>query len=280
MPVRRSNLFIGLAILGAGLVVAAYIYLYAAQPLPEPWNANIQALLISLAAIGSAVMATLNARHFLQADRGPRRVWDNLAIALWLWAIAETIIFVYYVLEVEPPLVSIADAFWMVGYVFFAAALIHQYHLVYQTSRRREVGIALGVTGGILAGSVIITVLIQLFAPSEKTWLDTLVAVLYPFLDLAVGLGALWLVYAFGGSLWSRPWIGLFVFALADALYAWLEVTGLYESFVATSNPLNVVADVIYLAAYLVVAIACFSTLLLLQYGLPSAAAPEAEPAQ
>ena len=129
--------------------------------------------------------------------------------------------------------------------------------------------------GGILALSLVTTVLIQRFTPSNTTWFETLVTVLYPFMDLALGIAALRLVYAFGGRLWSRPWMGLFVFALADTLYAWLEITGIYDAFVATGNPLSLVADAVYLAAYLVVAIACFSTMLLLHYGLPPMAAPK-----
>jgi hypothetical protein len=275
MPVRHSSRYLWLAIAGAGLAIVAYIYLYEVQPLPGPWNDNFAALLISLAAICGAVVVTFTWRRFPPADRGPRQVWGNFALALWLWAAAETVVFGYYLLGLELPSLSVADILWLVGYVFFASALIHQYHLVYRTTRRREVGITLGVVGGLLVVGVVITVLFQQFAPSDKTWLETLVTVLYPLLDLAVGLAALWLVYAFGAGLLGRPWLGLFVFALADALYAWLEVTGIYQGFVATANPLSLATDVMYLAAYLVIAIACGLNLQLLRSGPPSAAAPE-----
>jgi hypothetical protein len=275
MPVRHSNRNMWLALLGAGLIIAVYIYLYVGQPLPEPWNTNLGNLLVSLAAIGSALAATLNWRRFSSADPGPRGVWGNMAVALWLWAVGETIFFINYLVETEPPFLTAADIFWMVGYVFFAGALIHQYHLVYRSTRLKEALITLGVVGGCLVLSIAITVTLKQLALSEKTWLETLVSVLYPILDLAVGLAALRLVFAFGGGLWSRPWIGLFVFALADSLYAWLEATGLYAAFSAAGNPMSLVADVTYLAAYLVVAIACYSQLLLLQNAAPPLSAPE-----
>jgi hypothetical protein len=275
MPGRHSNRYLWLAIAGAGLVIAAYIYLYVGQPLEEPWNTNLGTLLISLAAISSAVAAALNWRRFSPADRGPRGVWGYLALGLWLWAIGETVYAGYFFLGTEVPLLSAADIFWMLGYIGFAGALIHQYRVVYRPARRQEVGITLGVVGGIFVVSLIITALIQQSASTKESWLATLVTVLYPLLDLAVGLAALWLVYAFGGGLWSRPWLGLFVFALADSFYAWLELTGIYEASVVAGNPLSLVADVMYIAAYLVVAVACVSHLLLLQFGPPPAAAPD-----
>jgi hypothetical protein len=257
------------------LAVAAFIYLYEGQPLAEPWNTHLVNLIVSLAAISSAVAATLNWRRFPPADRGPRVVWANMALALWLWAAGETIYFIYILVGAEPPLLSIADIPWMIGYVFFASALIHQYRLVYRSSRAQETYITLGVTGGILIIGIALTAVLMQLAVSEQTWLETLVSVLYPLLDLAVGLAALWLIRAFGGGLWGRPWVGLFIFALADSLYAWLQVTGLYDAFVSTGNPLSLVADTVYLIAYLVMAIACLSLWLLLQYGPPPTAAPE-----
>ena len=77
--------------------------------------------------------------------------------------------------------------------------------------------------------------------------------------------------------MWSRSWLGLFVFTVADTAYAVLVLTGVYDAFVDTGNPLGLVADAVYIAAYLVVTVACVSQWLLLRYGLPRAAAPKAE---
>jgi hypothetical protein len=275
MPVRRSTLYLWLVCLAAAVTVAAYIYFYVGQPLSGQWNDVMEALLICLAAISSAVAATFTWRHFPAADRGPRNVWGNFALAFWFWAGAEAIILGYLLLGIEPPLLTAADVLWMAGYIFFGGALIHQYHLVYRSSRTQETAVALGVAAAVFVVSLAVTALVIALIPSEKTWLEMFVSILYPFLDLAVGLAALRLVYVFGGRLWSRPWFGLFVFALADGFYAWLVVAGIYDYFVATGNPLSLAADVLYLAAYLVVTIACYSQLLLLRFGLPRLAVPE-----
>ena len=75
MPVRRSTLYFWLITLVAGVMVAAYIYIYMGRPLPDLWNDIAEAGLIFLAAGSSAVTATLNWRHFSPTDRGPRNVW-------------------------------------------------------------------------------------------------------------------------------------------------------------------------------------------------------------
>jgi hypothetical protein len=204
-------------------------------------------------------------------------VWGNFAIAFWLWAIAETIIVGYCLLGLTPPTLSPADAFWLVGYAFFAGALIHQYRLIYRPARHQEARLTLGVVGGVLVVSLSLAALFQFSFHSETTWLENFVYALYPVLDLVLGFAAFRLVYAFGGKLWSRPWMGLFVFAVADGAYAWLILIGVYASLVTSGNPLGLAADLIYLSAYLVVTLACLSQLLLLQYGLPRSTMPEPE---
>jgi hypothetical protein len=277
MPVSRSNRYLWLALAGAGVIVAVYIYLYVGQPLPGSWNETLEFFLTALVALSSAVTATLIWRHFPEADRGLRRVWGTFALGFWLWTLAEIIFFGYALANIAPPLLTVGDAFWLVGYIFVGGALVYQYRLVYRPSRAREGGIALGLTAAAVIISLGVTALMQAIFPSEESWLAAFVSILYPFLDLAVGLAALWLVYAFGGRLWSRPWLGLFVFAIADVVYAWLVATGVYDNWVSAGNPLGLVADVLYLCAYLVAAIACLSQLLVLRYGLPPAAAPEPE---
>ncbi len=63
----------------------------------------------------------------------------------------------------------------------------------------------------------------------------------------------------------ARPWAGLFVFALADVLYAWLVESGLYATSAETGNLLSLIADTSYIAAYLVIALGFLSFFLFIR---------------
>ncbi len=280
MPERKPKLRNTLwpVLLGAGLVVIAYIYLYQWQPLPAPWNDTLLAGFTTLVAIADAVAVTLIWRHFDRQGSGPRAVWQNLAVAFWLWALAEAIINVYYALGLEQPPVTVADAFWLAGYVFLGAALVHQYALVFHHTRGRQLGTVAAVVAAALVSAVVITLILQQVVPNAMTWFETLVNVLYPIGDLTVGIAALVLVFAFGGGAWGRPWLALFIFAIADTLYVWLELSGLYSSLNSAGSLLPLGFDTTYLIAYLVMGVMCYAQLQLLRHSGPAGEITEPPP--
>lgn len=257
---------VNLSVLAALIATALYIYIYQMQPLPLPWNDTVLNFSYCFAAGSGALLATLIWRRFAPADR-PRRVWGNLALGLWMWTVAEAAWAAYVVIYGEAPGVSVADVLWFAGYVFFAAALLHQYLLLFRPSLRRALLVLAAVTVGVLLISLLFTGLAMQSADSDKPWLETYVAIFYPLGDLAVAAAALYLVRTFGWGLWGRPWLALLVFTVSDALYAWLEITGLYNAISASGNLGSMVVDVLYFAAYLVMALACYWQWRLLKYG-------------
>lgn len=254
-------------VIGAIIVTTGYIYIYQAQPLASPWNDIILNFSYTIAAGLGAVIVSSIWQQFTPSDR-PRLVWRYLALSLWVWTAGETAWACYYLLAgAEPPVPSWADFFWLAGYVFFTAALLYQYRLVFQTTRSQERRWVLGIVIATLVVTLLGTTILRQLIDTEEPWLSTCINVFYPIGDLAVAVVALMLVRTFGWGLWGRPWIALLVFTFSDALYAWLELSGIYSFLSAEGNPLSMACDVIYFGAYLVMALACYSQLLLLKYG-------------
>ena len=102
----------------------------------------------------------------------------------------------------------------------------------------------------------------------DEEWnFPLLLSSFYTAADLAIGLATLYIVRSFRGGVLGYPWLGLFIFAIADMFYAVLEFGGFYTWSINQGNAWSMVADVIYIAAYLFIALGCFSQLVLLKYG-------------
>ena len=253
-------------VIGAVVATAGYIYFYQVQPLASPWNDAVLNFSYCIAAGIGAAIATRIWRQFKPTD-APRAVWLHLSLALWTWTAAEAAWACYALLGTEPPVPSLADAFWMVGYVLLTAALLYQYRPVFHPTPDKERWTIIGVVAAVLVISLLTTLVLRQLVSTEEPWLTTYVNVFYPFGDLAAAVAALILVRAFGWGLWGRPWIALLVFTFSDALYAWLTTTGVYSYLSEQGNLLSMVTDVVYFDAYLIMALACYSQLLLLRHG-------------
>ncbi|MFZ6026346.1 MAG: hypothetical protein ACOYYS_01405 [Chloroflexota bacterium] len=248
-------------------ISAIYVLLYQAQPLPQPWNDVGTYLIFVLAAALAALAATLVAFRFHKTDK-PRLVWVWFATGLWSWALAELIWMIYALTMDEIPALTPADILWVGAYGFFALSFVHQYYLIFSPTIRKSILWLVGITGAVLLlAGALTTALYRFGGESEQAWFETFVTVFYAVGDLAVGLVALRLSQLFGRGLWGRVWWGLIFFALSDALYSWLEFSGIYAVSVETGNPLSLITDVVYFDAYLVVGLACLSQWLLMRYG-------------
>ena len=263
---RFNPMWTALAI--AVAITAIYVLVYLTQPFPPEWNENFMNYAPAVAAGLCATVATWLWRHFDRAER-LYAVWGFFALSLWTWTIADVTWPLYPLLGngMEVPTLSPPNACWVAGYIFFAVALVLQWRLAFRPTRRQEQG---GIAGGVLVTLVLTLVgawvLVQ-FTGSE--WeLSVFLDAFYPAGDLILALAAWALARAFGKGLWARPWLSLLVFAFADALYTWTYDLGVYSSTPgAPGFMITVLADTLYLDAYLVVALACYAQLLLVQNG-------------
>ena len=261
---RKGLYWFRLALAVVVVLVFAYTALYITAPFSDFWNNFLSNFFTVFSALLSAVAATLVWRRY-ERNEPPRFVWRWLAIALWLWTIAEAIWAFQNMTLKEVPL-GWPDVFWVFAYIFFGMALYRQFILLYRPDPAR----ARSRLFYALVLFVALTLLSTFFFSSitqQPLGLDTLVNAFYPVGDFAVGLAGLWLARRFRNGALAYAWLGLFVFCISDLLYTWLDLSGAYAWSLSHGNFLSALADVTYLIAYLTVALGCFTQWLVLNYG-------------
>lgn len=244
------------------MVLTALLYVF--NPFPAFWNNLFANLVTIFVASLSAFFAT---RVFLRYDvaDAPRGIWFHFALGLWLWVLAEVIWSVNNMLYGEVG-ITFADPLWVLAYGFFAYAVYIQYQLVFRpTSRQNVIWVAVWSVGVVLLTFLFAWLLHRLIG---NDWgFPLLLAAFYPVCDLFVGLAALRVIHRFHGGALGYPWIGLLGFAVADMLYSVLDLSGLYTWSVSAENNWSTIADLVYNASYLFIALGCFAQYLLLRYG-------------
>ncbi len=211
--------------------------------------------LIALIAAVATGFVVFCYRQFEKTEK-PGRVWFHFALGVGLWTLGEVLWLVYSMFTDEVPLPSMGDVAWLSGYIFLTTSLLIQYRLIWGIHPRQERQILLLIGSAILVGSALIA-----YGTENQDRMAVFINTMYPLADLALALAALKLAHTFGTGQWGRPWQALLVFALADAVYAWFIELNVYgENLILTS-----LADTIYFAAYIVLAVACYHQYLLVK---------------
>ena len=228
-------------------MIAIYIWVYSASPFSELANLLILNGSTALAALLCAIILTLTVRFFSPGE-APRTIWLFFAICLWLWTIAEAYWGYLYTTVGEVPAFSLADVFWLAGYLAFTVSIVQQYRLV-TFERKKYIGwIAVGVWLIVLA----VTALLVFTTKSITNSVENYVLYFYPVADTTIGLAALYLVYTFRGRTLAGPWLTMFAFVISDVLYIWLTASGVYD-WEMHGVTLSLFVDTIYLLAYILV---------------------------
>ncbi|RPI33458.1 MAG: hypothetical protein EHM70_05935 [Chloroflexota bacterium] len=266
-----SSRIIPISILASLALVAMYVFVYQWQPFSTVMNDLIVNGLICLSALSGAVIVT---RVWMEFDKGepPKAIWGYFALALWSWTLGEVIWMIYAYIYVygEIPPITPADFFWTIAFGFFAISFLHQFRLVFSPGRQAELRwLGISFAAVFIASLICTAIFYRTGSHSEQTWAETFIGVFYPFADLALALASWKVSRIFGRGLWGRAWLGLIVITVSDAIYSWLTFTGMYAYSVEQGNLLSLVSDTLYVAAYLILAMACLGQYLLLRYGPP-----------
>jgi hypothetical protein len=253
---RRLSL---ISIVFALLWTAAYVLVYQLEPFSEYVNLFLLNFIEVAAGLICSIILTIVV-GFYEPGEPPRRIWMMFAIGIWSWAIADAAWSTYNLLLGEVPSISVADIFWVVGYVFFTVSLVSQFQLIlFDRSRRlRWVGV------GTWVGVILITLLIMWLSMMKA--LGDFFAFFYPVADFAIGVAAIILAISFRRGNLARPWLGLFGFVIADALYLWATLTGSFD-WVSRSGFLTLISELIYVMAYLFLGWGAFGLYLDLRFG-------------
>lgn len=270
-PRQASSRIRWLARITAVIVVVAYLVIYWFQPFSEFTNTLLANSFTALASIFAAVIATM-IWGLYENGEGPRQVWGNFAIGMWLWVAGEISWGYINLMRGEVP-VGLQDVFWMISYLFLGQALLTQYKILNQPTaielRSRVLIVILAIMGLIW---LTYNFLITTSQTTDK--LSALTNAFYPGVDALLAGIALWLARNFAGGAFARPWWGILAFSFSDLTYAWLELSGMYAWSVDQGNLLSVITDVAYFAAYLILGLGVLSQWLFLKYGLRAATEP------
>lgn len=253
------------AVLFVSLLTAAFFYVYWNYPFSGHWNDTLLYFSFPLVAFLTAGVATLNILRFKKGEL-PRKVWTNLALALWCWVAGE-LIWAIMALFMEVPEVSLADIPWAASYYFFAKGFVQQFRIISQPTpaqERKWLGIA---ASAILIAALVVTVVTRALFSTELTFFETYLSIFYVFADLVMAVAAFKIARTFGRGIFGHAWIGLLAVGLSDVIYSVLYLTGLYEQSAQSDSVLSMYADALYLDAYLITALMLLTNLLLLYYG-------------
>jgi hypothetical protein len=261
---------------GCLLLIFLHLLIYFLQPFEtavsasttSTWDDFIINMVTILAAIFSSVCATLILFQY-ERDERPRSIWVYVATGFWLWTVAEIIWMVFNIAQTVVPLITSADIFWIAGYLVLTGGLASQYHLLYRPSRRNLILRVAGFWAVVLASTILITWLVN---PGRSPFSDIgiMLSIFYSVSDLVLGIVALLFILAFRGGAMMRPWLGIFILAIADCLYVWLYESGIYAFTAATGNIPSLIADAMYNIAYMVLGFGFLLHFLLVKFG-PSA---------
>jgi len=254
---RRNIIYLSLLLIVA--ILAGYVYIYRIGPFSDVWNKFLVDAADPFVAALAAIAMTAALLHYRKEDK-PYMVWLHFATAMWAWVLAESVwAFIYFTSGEVPPL-GLADVFWFIGYAMLTVALRNQYQLVYQTK------ISWWKMAAVWAGIILLTPVVLVLVRSSFTP-ENFVDYLYAVIDFALCVASIRLFMTFGGGKLSRPWMGLFVLGISDAVYAWLNATGQYQASSDAGTWLSIFADATYVAAYLILAIGFLTQYLLLRLG-------------
>lgn len=162
-----------------------------------------------------------------------RSAYYGIFLAILLWFMGETTWGVYEViLRVNIPYPSIADIFYLAGYLPALASTLSLMWIFRRlvTPVRRALA---GLVGFAIVGLVFVFVLGPLSGSSSDIVTKTF-DLAYPFLDAVLLVLVTLILFGFLGSTLSKPWVwicaSLLLNAFADIVFSWGTLTGWYYS--------------------------------------------------
>jgi len=214
---------------------------------------NFNSLVNPLLAIINVVSA-ISIWRLVGTEKHNRWLWAGLLTGWGLWALAETIWAVYSILGQDVPYPSLADLFWVVGYIPIGIGLIARIRTVPIKPNRSQNLLILGISGFI----TLITILfyfvpvIQSFDPQQLV--QSILTLVYPLIDLFVIIIVLRLLFTYEAGDYGFGWrlltLGFILMVASDFLFTYTSSKGLYYPDMKPTV-ISRLVDVPYTTAYL-----------------------------
>ena len=187
--------------------------------------------------------------------------WKYLTFGLGLWVIGEFIWMLYEnVFGILDPYPSIADIFWVLGYLPFVTALIM--HIKAINAKVILQNFFTSVTGAFASAAALVYVFNMHIFPPGTNFFEGILALAYPLADLILIVLSVFLIVHMlrhkdtekcgntNFTSWAFLAAGFLILAAADVLMDY--------SFVSDISLAGNFANVIYVASYLLITISAF----------------------
>ncbi len=231
-----------LVFLGSAFIMALTVLWNWFAPEADYWPQLVGDFLTVIPAVGAAIAGTLLLRQYGPQEK-PWPVWFCFALGWWAWVAGEICGTGYDLFRIPYGDISVYDVFWVLGYLFFGLSLFYQYRNMYLFRKMPSlVYFLIGIAAVLLVTFGFTQWAMAAGLGAGMSWFALYLAVFYPVCDLGVGIASLWLAFQFGRGTWGRPWWGLIVFAIADAINIFLWIGGdkiISEKLAAFLDPLS-----------------------------------------
>ncbi len=160
-------------------------------------------------------------------------IWLGYTLGVLLWLLGESTWAVYALGYSNPnPFPSLADVFWLAGYIPLLCAMTMQSWPFREFFSSRKMLTVMSTTI-VLAGILLAALIPSTYASGVGQDLVSIVLSLaYPLLDVALLVVALPVMFLFGRGTFWRPFlfvtIGLILTFVADILFSWATLNGVY----------------------------------------------------
>ncbi len=197
-----------------------------------------------------------------------RRIWGLLAIGLILWTIAEGIWGFYEViLGEETPYPSIADFFWILGYLPLYLALFIRYR-VFQTTFNRWQRWFISVIVILFSVFIFFYVIKPILMDfDQQRILESGLNIAYPLVDLILLILTFIIVFSLEEGRFAIAWrvltVGLICLSVSDLMFSYATWNEVYYPE-GQLNFISAAIDVLYDGAYLLLGLSIYT------YGLIS----------
>jgi hypothetical protein len=250
--VRMKQFRIALA--GCGFFMLSAFIVYVFRPGGDPVNVifgNIVSVAAALIAVLALIWLLLNMRDLELSDAHNK--WLFFALGMLLYFLGETTWMIYEAILGLDPYPSIADVFWLMGYLPLFVGLIYTIRETRVSFWSSKTPLLCVITGG-LAAVFYIYLLRPILADTGTLLIERLVSCAYPVLDLFLIVLTVTILVFYHKGMLGKPWLfvlsGFVLFGIADGLFSYFSWTGAYYEL-----PYYDLIDLLWLGGYWLIAL-------------------------
>lgn len=261
MPIQFTNLFKSWKQIAVSVLVVIYIAINLFRVGGDLFIINLNNFIVTPLALGTTFFAWLIWRQ-LKSGNQNQLLWLGLTIGWALWTIAELWWAIASLIGQEVPYPSLADFFWLVGYIPMYFSLWERQRLLPKiiNSTQRTVLWVLSLT---ILGFTILFILLPIILQSDPSAIvESIISLLYPIADTVLLILVLRLLFSYQQGMYGRAWqwiaSGFILSALGDLLFSYANTINMYYPEQQVNLLSTIGVDVPYNLSYLVWIIGLF----------------------